>query len=191
MLIQDFEYTKYPEESRWTLLTSTVLPNARPSTTSVPLSDSALSINDFASMSLVDVNTFVSTHEDSFKEIEISNFNWLVIDQRGLETSTCLVCENFYNCGEEWGGEGAGEWTTDFRACRLPWEEAWITFANLDVANMQFEDFVDVEAGEQADGSWRWESCIPDTKGEEIILSAAEEKRENALRALRDSGFVD
>ncbi|KAF7342937.1 hypothetical protein MVEN_01723700 [Mycena venus] len=183
LLIQDFEYTKYPEESHWTLLTSAKLPNARPPTTSVPLSDSALSINDFASMSLVAINTFVRTHEGKLNEIGISKYNWLVIDQKGLETSTCLVCDQFYNPGEGW--------TSEFRACRLPCEEAWIMFANLDVANMGFEDFVDLEAGEQADGSWRWKSCIPNTKEEEIILSATEEKREEALKALRDNGFMD
>ncbi|KAF7342939.1 hypothetical protein MVEN_01723900 [Mycena venus] len=160
------------------------LPNAYPPTTASSLSDCALSRNDFTSMPLVDINlnTFVRTHDSKLKEIGISKYTWLVIDQRGLETSTCLVCDQFYNPGEGW--------TSEFRACRLPWEEAWIMFANLDVANMRFEDYVDIHAGEQADGSWRWISCIPDTK-EEFILSEAEVKREEALKALRDSGFVD
>ncbi|KAF7342941.1 hypothetical protein MVEN_01724100 [Mycena venus] len=193
LLIQDFEYTKYPEESQWTLLTSKDLPNVPPPATAVPLPnpDFVLARNAFTSMSLVEINTFVRTHEDSLKEIRISSHNWVVIDQKGFETSTCLVCEQYYNPGEEYDGEGEGGITSEFRACRLPWEETLITFCNLDIANMSFEDFVDEEAGEQADGSWRWRSCIPNTKGEEIILTAAEEKREKALKALRDNGFVD
>jgi hypothetical protein len=57
--------------------------------------------------------------------------------------------------------------------------------ANLDIANMGFEDFVDEEAGEQADGAWRWQ---PFERGD---MSNGDIMREKALQELRDGGYAD
>ncbi|KAJ6603234.1 hypothetical protein DFH09DRAFT_1124027 [Mycena vulgaris] len=193
LLIQDFEYSAYPADSRWMVLTSTDLtPAASPfAATALPFEIPANG-NAFAGMSLTEINTFVRANQDALQAVELSAGDWLVIDQKGLETSTALVCEQYYNSGEEEHGGGEEGLTDEFRACRIPYEQAWIMITNLDIANMDFEDFVDEEAGKQEDGSWKWMSFTPDEgrdEGEEP--TEPEVKREKALKELREGGHAD
>ncbi|KAJ7123518.1 hypothetical protein C8R44DRAFT_783963 [Mycena epipterygia] len=186
LLIQDFQFIVYPHESSWTLLTSKELPIAPPTATRLPLADISRT-NDFAAMSFAEINAFVRAHDTNLRGLGFTTANWVIIDRKGLETSTCLVCDQYYNGGEA-GVEGG--FTDEFRACRIPYEEAWIMFANLDVANMEFEDIIDLHAGKQEDGSWKWTACIPDTNGTQE-KSEVDIKREKALRELRDGGYAD
>ncbi|KAJ7123549.1 hypothetical protein C8R44DRAFT_620878 [Mycena epipterygia] len=185
LLIQDFKYSVYPDDNPWTLLTSKELPVTPPKATPLPLADIS-GANGFVAMSFAEINAFVRTHETGLKDADISSLDWLIIDQVGLETSTCLVCEQYYNYGEEGGDEGM---TDEFRACRIPYEEAWIMITNLDVGNMGFEDFVDEDAGKQENGSWKWRAFTPDTHAKE--KSEVDIKRDEALRELRDRGHAD
>ncbi|KAJ7681365.1 hypothetical protein B0H17DRAFT_65454 [Mycena rosella] len=139
-------------------------------------------------MSLADVNTFVRAHTSALRRTDLSDADWLVIDQKGLETFTCLVCEQYYDPGEdEDGGEGM---TDEFRACRIPYEVAWLMIKNLHVGKVEFEDWVDEDAGMQDDGSWRWKSFPPYSQ-EGDAPSVEDIKRVKALQELRDGGHVD
>ncbi|KAJ7679729.1 hypothetical protein B0H17DRAFT_77889 [Mycena rosella] len=112
-------------------------------------------------------------------ELGLSSRNWLVIDKTGLDTATCLVCEQSY------ATDAGGGQTAEFRACRVPYEEAWITIANLDISHLPFESFVDEDAGEQVDGTWKWKRILIDPPREVVT------KREKALQELQDGGHVD
>lgn len=61
--------------------------------------------------------------------------------------------------------------------------------ANLDIANMGFEDFIDEEAGEQQDGTWKWQPLGQGAGSGK--KSVHEVKRDNAIQELRDAGQVD
>ncbi|KAF8194047.1 hypothetical protein K438DRAFT_1421262, partial [Mycena galopus ATCC 62051] len=120
-----------------------------------------LSSNDFAGKTLDEINAFVREREDALIDMGASPRVWLVIDQRGLETSTWLVCQQFYD--QEDVEEG---YKAQFRACRILYEEAWNMAVRLligNVAAMFFEDFVDEDTEQSDDGSWRWRSKRPDT----------------------------
>ncbi|KAJ7732800.1 hypothetical protein DFH07DRAFT_846252 [Mycena maculata] len=186
LLIQDFEYTKYPGDSTWVLLSSKELPSAPTAATALPLPPGGSTVNDFASMSLADINAFVRARDAALETADLSGLDWLVIDQTGLETSTCLVCERYYDDGEDGGEEGP---TDEFRACRVPYEEAWIMIQNLHVGNMGFEEFVDEEAGVQADGSWKARASEP--SAEDAGRSETELERDKALQELRYGGYAD
>ncbi|KAF8149245.1 hypothetical protein K438DRAFT_1989008 [Mycena galopus ATCC 62051] len=191
LLIQDFEYSEYPEGSQWTLLTSKEMPASAPEATALPVSDIRDS-NDFAEMSFSEINAFVRANEEALKGIDVSSGDWLIIDQKGFETSTCLVCEQVYNPGEEEeGGEGEQGLTSEFRACRMPYEEAHGMIVNLNIANMGFEDWVDEEAGEQEDGAWKWQSFEHTIDDTEETVSPEVVKRQKALQELRDGGYAD
>ncbi|KAJ7613663.1 hypothetical protein DFH06DRAFT_1242534 [Mycena polygramma] len=189
LLIQDFEFGDYPATEGWTLLASKRLPTKPRPATSLPLPES-IARNEFASMSLNEINTFVRTNEAKLEKADISHGNWLVIDQKGLETSTCVVCDQVYEDDE---GEGEESGVTDqMRACRIPYEKAWAMVSNLDIANMSFEDFVDEDRGEQADGTWNWQSFGDEAEtGDSGTPTEEEVKREEALQALRDTGDVE
>ncbi|KAJ7849557.1 hypothetical protein B0H13DRAFT_2088370 [Mycena leptocephala] len=172
---------------RWLQFFSS-LPSTDQEATLLPLPDITDS-NDFVSKSLAEINSFIRANEDALSAIDISSGNWLIIDQKGLETSTCLVCEQVYNSGEKNGGEGEPGLTSEFRACRLPYEEAWSMIANLDM-NLGFEEFVDQDVGEQEDGTWKWSSFDPSTDDAEE-KTESEVEREKALQELRDNGHAD
>ncbi|KAJ7141583.1 hypothetical protein C8R46DRAFT_581351 [Mycena filopes] len=185
LLIQDFEFGDYPKDSRWTLLTSKDDPPPEaPPATVLPVADIS-GANAFAGCSLTEINAFIRANEDYMAKMGVSAGSWLVIDQKGLETSTCLVCEQVYD-----SDAGKGGMTGAFRACRLPYERAWGMTVNLEIANMGFEDFVDEDAGEQDDGSWKWISFDADG-GEDDGESEVEVKRGKALKELRDGGHAD
>ncbi|KAJ7609799.1 hypothetical protein FB45DRAFT_844786 [Roridomyces roridus] len=184
LLIQDFEFSGYPEDSRWLLLHSKTLPSSRPSATTPPITE--LPANDFASSnriseSLAKINAFIRAKETALEALDISPYTWLVIDEKGFDTGTCLVCERFYDPTEDEEGNPIG-YTDVFRACRAPFEKAWGMTANLDIANMGFEDYVDEEKGEDEDGVWTWSFPGGVEQSDE---------RDNALTALRDGGFID
>ncbi|KAF7366936.1 hypothetical protein MSAN_00952300 [Mycena sanguinolenta] len=188
LLIQDFEFGEYPQDSNWTLLTSKELPASAPATT-LPVSDIRDS-NGFAGMSFSEINKFVRANEEALKDISLSSGDWLIIDQKGFETSTCLVVEQVYDYGEEDDdddGGGEGGLTDEFRACRIPYEEAHSMVVNLDIANMGFEDWVDEDAGEQEDGAWKWRSFGQDPTDDDEVVA----KRRAALQQLRDAGYAD
>jgi hypothetical protein len=188
LLIQDFQFSEYPIDSQWTLLISKDLPSTAPGATPIPLPD--VTNNAFASMSLADINAFVRANEDGLSGIDVSSGDWVIIDQKGLETSTCLVCEQVYDFNGEEDGQTGGL-TREFRACRIPYEVAWGMIANLDIANTNFEDWVDEEAGvQEGDLIWKWRSFVPDMNDPEE-KTPEEIKREKALKQLRDAGHAD
>lgn len=59
---------------------------------------------------------------------------------------------------------------------------------NLDVVKLEFEVFVDGEAGVQADEAWKWK---PLEGMDEEEISEKHIKKANALQELRDGGYAD
>ncbi|KAJ6470991.1 hypothetical protein C8R45DRAFT_1015119 [Mycena sanguinolenta] len=189
LLIQDFEFGEYPQDSNWTLLTSKELPvSLSAPATALPVSDIRDS-NDFAGMSFSEINKFVRENEEAFDGISLSAEDWLIIDRKGFDTSTCLVVERVYDYGEDEDnvdGEGGGGPTNEFRACRIPYEEAYSMIVNLHVGNMEFDEWVHEDVGEQEDGAWRWRSFEGDNTNEAVLA-----ERQKALQELRDGGYAD
>ncbi|KAJ7612717.1 hypothetical protein FB45DRAFT_874921 [Roridomyces roridus] len=179
LLIQDFEYGDYPENGTWVLLTSETLPSTAPVPTKLPIT-SAPDNTDFASASLVEINTFMRAKEQTLAALDLSSRNWVVIDQSGLDASTCLVCEQVYDYTEDDKGNSLGL-TAQFPACRAPFEEAWIMMANLDISNMDFEEYVDQEKGQDGEGVWTWSTSF----------SEEGQQRDKVLKELRDGGYSD
>jgi hypothetical protein len=193
LLMHDFEYAEYPAGSEWVLLTSAQLPSAEPGPTLLPVTAADFSGgNAFVSKSLAEISAFVDANRGALRNIDVSWGQWAVIDQKGLETSTCIVCRYGSGLNEEEEEEDVeeGGWTSQFRACRMPYEEAYGMMANLEIAKMDFEAFVDRRAGEQEDGAWRWRSFEPRARGTDD-MTAKEIKRERALQGLRDGGYAD
>lgn len=78
---------------------------------------------------------------------------FILVDEEGFKDLTCAVCQivRTYDEDEEemkYGGDGE---KTLFNKVRMPWVEAYSCWCNLDIANMDFMDFVDDD--EQDDGN--------------------------------------
>jgi hypothetical protein len=187
LLIQDFQYTE-DLDSNWVLLSSSTLSDERPKSTVPPLLD--FNENNFAGSTFEDINKFLRTNEAKLKALDFATKNWVIVDQKGLDTETCLVVEQPYHFD---GVQGKSYYLPDeFRATRVPLTYAWIMFVNLDISNMGFEEYVDAKAGIQEDGTWKWIGPFPSSN--EVLERADREedaKRQKALKALRDLGHAD
>ena len=192
LLLQDFELTNSFDDPRWVLLTSSNLPDEAPKpNVAPPLED--VSSNDFAGLSFDDINTFIRSNESKIKALDLTIANWVIIDQKGIDSSTCLVVDQVYDSeADSDDGGGEGRMTDDFKAARVPYTQAWAMFANLDITNMDFEEWVDEDAGVQEDGAYKWVGPFPaSTEHQEQADRDAEIKRERALKAMRDLGYID
>jgi hypothetical protein len=69
-----FEFTEYPDESLWVLLTSEQLPSKDPGPTFLPVPDINEN-NDFAPMSFTAINSFIRANEEALRSIDVSSGN--------------------------------------------------------------------------------------------------------------------
>ena len=183
LLLLDWEYTKDPfEESLWILINSSNLPDEAPRITRPPIGD--LARNDFAGFSLDAINTFVRSHESKLETLGMDASIWLIIDQKGIDDDTCLVVEQV----TEYGSADEEIRRTDkFGAARLPYMAAHSMCVNLSIANMDFEDFVDEDAGVQSDGAYKHAAWLDG----EAQSKELKDKRDAALNKLRGEGHVE
>ena len=184
ILLQDYEFTETPDDGSWILLTSTKLPDVAPKATRL-LSDEPIQDTSLANSTLSEISKFIETNEAELGKMEITSDNWIVIDQEGLDSSTCILVNRQFD-------EETNEIGQEFKALRLPLTEAWPMFANLDIANMDFEDWIDEDTGVQEDGLYKWVGPFP-TENEGITQgkSDVEAKREAALKAAKDLGKIE
>ncbi|KAF2434443.1 hypothetical protein EJ08DRAFT_646420 [Tothia fuscella] len=132
-----------------------------------------------------EINSVVRQNENHLKDLDISPSNWVILDQPGLVDSTCILVE------QDFKGDNL-EVEDKYRAMRISCTEAWIIYAGLDVGNMGFEDVADVDAGLLEDGTYRWVG--PFEASNEALKKAeveTEKKRQAALEAARDLGYID
>lgn len=141
--------------------------------------------HSLANATLDEVNTFIRAHESQLQDLDITAHHWIIFDQQSLETDTCILAEQVFD-------EEKMELSNGFRALRIARPEAWSCFANLDIANMGFEDFADLDAGLLADGTYPW---VGPFEPSNAALERADEeqgkKREAALKAARELGHID
>ncbi|KAJ7137501.1 hypothetical protein C8R43DRAFT_864306, partial [Mycena crocata] len=141
LLIQGFTTSERLYDSNWTFLSSTELPPETPPPTSAPFTDDdGPAQNDFAGMSLANVNAFVRGNLDALEDLGILRELWLVIDDIGIATDTCVICKSIFNAGDE---DDADTWdyTDEWEALRVPMNEAHRVMSGLDGRGREFCDY--------------------------------------------------
>lgn len=120
--------------------------------------------NAWAGASLSTIETFVKDAWD-LESNAIDRTLYLVIDDEGLRAKTCIVAERICSFEEPPSGGLETRWSGvhDYNRVRMPWNRATSMFNNLSIANMGFEDFVEVDLDSDvnfdsptADGQGRW-----------------------------------
>ena len=146
--IQDFGYTDAKGHGSWTLLTSRTLPPTIPGPTrALPLYETYQNAS-LANATLTEINDFIRVHETQLKKLNILHGLWVVLDTKGLESSSCVIVQQLFD-------EDLMELTDGFRALRISLHDAWNCFANLSLGNMGFEEWIDSSAGPQEDGIFK------------------------------------
>ncbi|KAB8070393.1 hypothetical protein BDV29DRAFT_160525 [Aspergillus leporis] len=154
---------------------------------SVPTSALTSATNAFASKSPNDVYLFLEENREKFKGLDLTAWNWIVIDEKGFETETCLLGSRVLPDDEE-DGDGNGE-VVGYKICRIPWTRAWLMLANLDIANMGFEEWVDEKRGpvDEDFGAWAWVGPFDGAEKEDEEVLA---KRGEAVRQGVEGGYI-
>jgi hypothetical protein len=82
---------------------------------------------------------------------ELNPYHYIIVDAQGVPDKTCI----FGSRATQDEPFAFLEW---FEKTRLPWDEAYLVWCNLDIANMGFEDFVEDNESEHRDHWWTFRS---------------------------------
>jgi len=105
---------------------------------------------------------------------------FVVIDFFGIKNKTCILAsmpDNYYENPETFWGR--------YEKIRVPWGDLYIIWCNLNIANMNFEEFVEEEEGDEQ-GWFTYQSVY---EGDEEHQKGLE-RRDRKLRAWRRLGHV-
>jgi hypothetical protein len=180
LLIQGFVRSEHLSDSKWTLFTSKDILSTAPPPTDLPVAEDCP--NDFAGLSLEEINDFMNDHSMELDEMTFTFELWMILDQTGLETDTCVICKHPYDSGDDDQPETWG-YSDEFEALRVPLDQACAVFVSL-YTGKEFEDYLGV--GKWPDGTYRF-----DTKtGTGITDPEVLERKEKAWKSWRDLGFI-
>ena len=172
--MRDWEYGTEPTWDSFKLITTADFPtDTEP--TSPPVSDD--STNAWAGKSVQDVENYVMELEKTGKYRDLNAHHPIILDDHGLIDGTCVLLSRAYQ-------DEPFEELDRFVKTRLPWNETHIMWANLDIANMDFEEYCNQDKGDVGDGWWEYES-VGDEDSEKV-----RELRSAALEALEESGHA-
>lgn len=155
------------------MITTTTLPPEGDST-HPPVTDFA--VNEWAGKTLQDVEKFALQHSKGEDGGHLNLTNPVVVDEQGFRDKTCIILDREYQYEPIMPLD-------KFRKTRVPWSQTYIMWCNLDISNMDFEEYCDYVKGDVGDG-W-WEYNFEDTENEK-----AQAERASAIKALEELGFA-
>ncbi|KAF2718968.1 hypothetical protein K431DRAFT_122962 [Polychaeton citri CBS 116435] len=146
--------------------------------------------NAWSGSSVEEIEQYVmELHRADLKGVNTSLY--VIVDEEGLRDNTCVFGEHILD-DTEWDTEHKLKDTGEFNKVRMPWDEMYLSWCNLDIANMGFEEYceglLDGDADEEElrlTGKW-WKyrsiSDGPDLSPEKII------ERDGELSKLESEG---
>ena len=137
-------------------------------------------------MSFDEIASFIHSNKSKLKDLDVECPVWTVIDQKGIENDTCIIFD------ETMAEENSSKVVKSFKAGRLPHTATWPMMANLSVANMTFEDWMDEDAGVQEDAAYKWIGPFKLTnEAQEEGERETEARRKAMMKEMRKIGHID
>lgn len=160
--------------------------------TSPPL-DSSLD-NTWAGAAIEDVEGFCLDLQRSFEHSEnnpgLDATLYVVVDSEGLKAHECVLGSRASIYHED---TRQLEWIDNFRKMRVPWDELYLTWCNLNIANMGWEDFAqedhDEEIGRHSSPDDCWYTYTSASGGPDLD-EKSQKRREDEIQRLRDAGQI-
>ncbi|KAF7196931.1 hypothetical protein HII31_01849 [Pseudocercospora fuligena] len=131
----------------------------------------------WSGLSIKDVEAFCIDAAKTTEREEPSLF--LILDDQGIQDETVIIAQRHF--GED------DKYTNVFDKVRMPWQGVYSMWCNLDIANMDFEDFCE---GDEADEDGWWEA---NDFGKSVGDDMSDENRElkdKMLRELQEAGKI-
>ena len=115
---------------------------------------------------------------------------YVVLDDEGTRSQTCILGHQPTTRNSE---THAWERKEHFQKFRVPWDELYMTWCNIDVANMDFEDFVrerDTEGGGRGGDENEWFEYVNHSAEWKDLSEGIIKLRDAELERLRVAGLV-
>lgn len=178
--LRDWAYGESPTWDCFHLVTMEKLPGAGAACTIPPVSESDLSNNVWKGKTVSDVEGFLLNDGNEKHELNVNTF--LILDEQGVKDGTVIMLNLPYNDDEE--DEEPNQKRYD--KVRVPWGKTYIMWCNLDIANMDFQDFVEDNDGDDDDVEWWTYRDDADDRTEDEI----KDKRNDAIVELEQKGLA-
>lgn len=186
--LRDWEYGEDPSWDNFHLITTDSLPEADSECTKAPIKQNDLLNNIWANKTISDVESFIiSERNKEDKETELNLDTFVILDEQGVKDGTIILLDSPYN-------EDDDKKEDKYKKVRVPWEKAYIMWCNLDIGNMDFEEFIEFEEGHE--GEWfTYTEFLPHPNEDTQKLydesaSNVKEKREKAIADLEEKGMA-
>jgi len=132
--------------------------------------------NTWAGAPLEDIEAYCIDLDRS-KDAGVNTHLYLVIDNEGLKDKTCILGERWI----EWEANPI-TYPERFKKFRVPWDEAYLVWCNLDISNVNFEEFATEGEGD-GDGWFQYQAeGAPDMSEENLQM------RSDEIEKLRQHG---
>jgi hypothetical protein len=144
-----------------------------------PLPLKSLPENVWTGATLEDVETYCLSLDCGDDEHPGASL-FVVIDSEGLKNRTCVLAsmpDEHY--------ETPGTFRGRYDKIRLPWDEFYAVWCNLDISNMNFEEFVEEESGD-GHGWYTYQSIIEDDDYHNAGLA----RKNKSLGDWRQQGYI-
>lgn len=176
--LRDWEYGEDPTWDCFKIITSESFAGADgESVTKPPITVADLSNNIWASKSISDVEAFVINERNKADEGNDYNLTtFTILDEQSVKDGTIIVLHSPYDGDEDKVEE-------KFYKVRVPWDKAYLMWCNLDIGNMDFEDFVE-DTDESEDDWWTYNDISDGSEAEADGARVVKEKRDMAIAEL-------
>lgn len=168
-----------PTKDLDTFKTSLTSSNVTPTIPPYPVDAS----NEWQNSTLEEIESFVLrlNKSEGLEQSLVNNSVYILLDEKGLADKTCIVGERKFD-------NETDEQMDAFDKARVPWEEVHTMWANLDIANMNFDDYCDDDEGCDENFWWRW-----DASENGAALGLDDDKkamRDGVIRRLEEDGHA-
>lgn len=141
-------------------------------------------VNEWSGASLEEVEAFCleldKAPEDGAIKKALDTHLFVVLDTDGIGGETCILGERVI----AWEDEPIS-YPEEFNKARLPWDETYLTWCNLDISNMGWDEFMEEDSQEVPEDRWWTYSMEPIG-----MADSAREQRDGEINRLKEEGKI-
>lgn len=139
--------------------------------------------NAWAGSTLDDIEAYC-LDLDRNEKAGVNTHLYVLVDSQGLEEMNCILGERVISFDED----DKISYPERFNKFRLPWDELYLTWCNLNISNMDFADFAeedDANDGDTLSGGWWTYSSV--ANGPDLSDDKRQERDDEIEKMRRES----
>lgn len=141
--------------------------------------------NEWAGASIADIESFciaLEKRDDRAKALQSSLF--VVLDADGLRDQTCVLAERAIDWKADLE-EDLFRYLDEFNKTRTPWYQTYLTWCNLEIANIGWDEMMEEEEEDEKEDRW-WTFNMEDSG--EYLSDEKKDLRDKEIEEFRNQG---